>query len=76
MLDTGPTKNGGPARMMLSMINRTPARLALVQEARFMRGEAAQGARRPAVRRYRLVRMAPLTEPVASRFAHLRAMHD
>jgi hypothetical protein len=61
---------------MLSMINRSPARLALVREARISRGDAAQGALRPAVRRYRLARMAPLAAPVATRFAHLRAMHD
>jgi hypothetical protein len=61
---------------MLSMTDRSLARVALVQEARFQRGEAASAARRPAVRRYKLVRLSPLTGPVSERFAHLRGMHD
>jgi len=75
ILATGPSHYGPPSRIILSMNERSNARLALAQEARFMRGVGVQGARRPAVRRYRLVRKAPLTEPVASRFALMRA-HD
>lgn len=61
---------------MLSMTDRSLARVALVQETRFRRGDAAPAARRPTLRRYRLVRLAPLTEAVAERHAHLRTMHD
>jgi len=61
---------------MLSMTDRSNARLAMVQETRFMRGAGTHGARRPTVRRYRLVRLAPLAEPVASRLSSVRALHD
>jgi hypothetical protein len=61
---------------MLPMTDRSRSRIALVQEARFERGEAAAASRRPAVRRYKLVRFSPLTGPVSERFAHLRVMHD
>lgn len=62
--------------MMLSMTERSHARLAMVLETRSMRGGAAKGARSPVVRRYRLVRMAPLAGPVASRFAQMRAIQE
>jgi hypothetical protein len=59
--------------MMVSMTDRSIARLAMVQEARLSRDPSAVGSRSPAVRRYRLVRLAPLTGPVATRFAQLRS---
>ena len=61
---------------MIAMTDHSNTRLAMVREARFIRRDSVQGARRPAVRRYRLVRLAPLTEPVASRFALLRQTTD
>jgi hypothetical protein len=61
---------------MLSMTERSIARLVLVPNERCSREQASPGARRPAVRRYRLVRLAPLTDPVSARFVHLSEMHD